>query len=250
MNDIQLYPVGAGPALAFALHALQNAGVAIAADPGPDVTHLLLPVPSLDSDGKIRGGPEVEAALAGLSEDVCIIGGNLRHPAFDGHPVLDLLLDPEYLAQNAAITAHCALVMAGKMLPVVFRDCPVLIVGWGRIGKCLAQQLKALGARVTVAARKRGDQAMITAFGCRATSPDLEDAREFRVIFNTAPAPVLKNAEITQGCLKIELASIDGLSGDDVVIARGLPGKYAPESSGVLIARTVLRLLQEKEVKE
>ncbi len=247
MNDILLYVAGASPALGFALPALQAAGVALTAAPGPEVTHLLLPVPSLDGERKIRSGPEVEAVLAKLSQDVCIIGGNLRHVAFDGHPVIDLLMDPAFLAENAAITAHCALVIAGQRLPVVFRDCPVLIVGWGRIGKCLAQQLKTLGARVTVAARKAEDRAMICALGYQAVSSELEDAQEFRVIFNTAPAPVLKNAAVSQGCLKIELASTDGLSGEDVVIARGLPGKYAPESSGALMAKTVLRLLRKRE---
>ena len=35
--------------------------------------------------------------------------------------------------------------------------------------------------------------------------------------------------------------------GDDVLWARGLPGKDAPESSGKLIARTILRLCGGKE---
>lgn len=247
MNDIILYPAGASPALDIAVQKLRSARASLADTPRPEVTHLLLPVPSLDSDGNIRGGPAVTDVLSALPEDVCIIGGNLRHPALDSHPVMDLLMDPAYLAANAAITAHCALVIAGKLLPAVFWNCPVLIVGWGRIGKCLAQQLKALGAQVTVVARKAADRAMITALGYQAARPDMEDARKFRVIFNTAPAPVLRNADISPNSLKIELASTDGLSGDDVVIARGLPGKYAPESSGLLIASTVLRLLQEKE---
>ena len=48
-------------------------------------------------------------------------------------------------------------------------------------------------------------------------------------------------------CLKIELASVSGMEGDDVIIARGLPGIWAPETSGRLIARTVLRLCTKKE---
>jgi len=37
------------------------------------------------------------------------------------------------------------------------------------------------------------------------------------------------------------------MEADDVIWARGLPGKEAPESSGELIARTVLRLIAGKE---
>jgi hypothetical protein len=45
--------------------------------------------------------------------------------------------------------------------------------------------------------------------------------------------------------LKIDLASQPGIGGNDVIWARGLPGKNAPESSGKLIAQTVLRKLEE-----
>jgi hypothetical protein len=48
-------------------------------------------------------------------------------------------------------------------------------------------------------------------------------------------------------CLKIDLASQIGIEGDDVLWARGLPGKDAPESAGWLIARTIERLLAGKE---
>ena len=46
-------------------------------------------------------------------------------------------------------------------------------------------------------------------------------------------------------CIKIELASQPGIAGNDVINARGLPNLEAPETSGELIARTVLRRYQE-----
>ena len=45
--------------------------------------------------------------------------------------------------------------------------------------------------------------------------------------------------------LKIDLASKPGIGGSDVIWARGLPGKDAPESSGELIAKTIIRLMEE-----
>ena len=49
-------------------------------------------------------------------------------------------------------------------------------------------------------------------------------------------------------CVKIELASTDGIAGSDILTARGLPGTYAPETSGKLIAATVLRLCAKEEL--
>jgi dipicolinate synthase subunit A len=71
----------------------------------------------------------------------------------------------------------------------------------------------------------------------------------YRVIFNTVPAPVIDEAECElcrSDCLKIDLASELGIAGEDVLWARGLPGKDAPESSGRLIALTAARLLGQR----
>ena len=69
----------------------------------------------------------------------------------------------------------------------------------------------------------------------------------FSLVFNTAPS-LLLSREMTArcpDCLLIDLASQPGMQGDDVLWARGLPGKMAPESSGKLIAETILRLWKE-----
>ena len=133
-------------------------------------------------------------------------------------------------------------------MPVVFKDCPSLVIGWGRIGKCLATKLKALGAEVTVAARKPTDRAMLSALGYNAedTATLKYSLIRYRVIFNTVPATVLPTGPV--GCLKIDLASTPGIGGNDVIHARGLPGKDAPEASGELIARTVIKYLNKEEI--
>lgn len=158
---------------------------------------------------------------------------------------MDLLKDEGYLAENAAITADCALRLAGPLLQTTYRACPVLILGWGRIGKCLGQMLKALGAEVTVAARKEADRAMLRALGYRAVDfsqvPGL--LPEVGLLYNTVPAKVMECDETR--CIKIDLASVPGLWGGDVIYARGLPGIHAPEAAGALIAKTILKNLKE-----
>lgn len=252
MNGILLYSAGNTPALRFARENLADRSFEFTAEPAPDVTHLLLPVPSFEPDGRIKGGGIPEHILADLPEKVTVIGGNLRHPALHGSPVIDLLQDPLYTAQNAAITADCAIRIAREQMKTVWCRCPVLILGWGRIGKCLSQQLDALGAEVTVAARQEKDLAILRALGYRTenTKELGHGLSRYRVIFNTVPFPVLTAQQCKScdpGCIKIELASQPGIEDSNVISALGLPGKYAPESSGLLIAKTLIRLLQRKE---
>lgn len=239
--DPNLFYIAEGnPALRFASEYLAKQGCRIADAPGKSVTHLLLPVPC-------PAGSDLWRELASqLSEDVTVLGGNLAELIPSGYKKADLLKDEIYLAENAAITADCAVRLAGAHLKTTFRNCPILVLGWGRIGKCLARMLAALGADVTVAARKESDRAMAQALGYGSTCFD-GDLSRYRIIFNTAPAPVFTETQLPD-CIKIDLASKKGMEGDDVIWARGLPGKMLPESSGRLIGETVLRLVGKEAV--
>lgn len=248
MKEGTLYPVGKTAVIAYAREYLLRHGVAIASQADAHVAHILLDVPSFSAGGDLRCGGRLEALLQQLPGDVTIFGGNLTE--IPQVRCVDLLKDPLYQAENAYITAEAALEIAAARLPRTIRECPVLIIGWGRIGKCLAQLLSGWDADITVAARKAADRAMCQALGYHAGDfpyliPQLE---RFRVIFNTVPTPIFTEAQLMQcdrQCIKIELASKNGLIGEDIILARGLPGVHKPESSGELIARTYLRLRKE-----
>lgn len=250
MESYLVYIAGSTPASRYAAGLLEASGISTIDHPSPEVTRLLLDVPSFGQDGALRGGGDVGRLLAMLPPEITVLGGNLKHSALSGYRLMDLMQDPGYVAENAAITADCAIRVAGERLPVVFRDCPILIIGWGRIGKCLGQMLKALGAEVTVGARKESDRAMLSALGYETVDTAEMDRilPGFRVIFNTAPEAVLSEEALRRcsGCLKIDLASQRGLQGEDVIWARGLPGIHAPESSGALIGKQVLAFLREE----
>ena len=206
---------------------------------------VLLPVPSFDGNGKLKGGGQLED----LPRDALVIGGNLQHPLLKGHRCIDLLQCPLYLSENAAITAYCAICIILENLPITPEGCPILVVGWGRIGKCLVRLLRQLGARLTVAARSEADRALLEALGYTAvdTGTGIGNMEQFRVIVNTVPAMVLPKEKLNlckSNCLKIDLASVPGIEGDDVIRARGLPNLDAPESSGKLIARLVRKELR------
>ena len=246
------YPANKSAVLQSACEALKSRGYGVVSKPCEGVTHLLLPVPSFDQDGHMKGGGDLEEILSALPKNITIIGGNLPSDRMHGHKYYDLLKDPFYLADNAAITAYCALRLAMMELPVMLRGCKVLIIGWGRISKCLAALLWALEADVTIAARKEEDRAMAHALGyhCLIPSELGQDLNNYRLIYNTAPAPVLSEEQIShcrENCLKIDLASVRGIEGKHVIWARGLPGKDTPESSGKLIANTAIRIIGRKE---
>ena len=246
-----IFCAGGTEAARFARKILTQKGLPIADAPVPDVKHLLLDVPSFSPTGSLRMGGNVDALLDPLPGDCIIYGGKLNHPALRSFRTVDFLEDEGYLAANAYITAECALDVALPYLTVTLRGCPVLIIGFGRIGKCLGQLLRAIGADVTISARKDADLAMIGALGYTPihTSHISESLPRYRLIFNTVPFPVLNAEQLSrcrEDCVKIELASTDGMEGEGIVIARGLPGIHLPESSGELIANTFLQYYKEE----
>ena len=239
MTHPLVYCSHAGGALKYAADTLQDHGICVVDHPTPEVTHLLLDVPC-------RKVPE--GLLERLPEQVIAVGGKLDFPELTGYRTLDLLQDQEYLAQNAAITADCALRVAVQRMETTFQDTPTLVIGWGRIGKCLCQRLSALNCPVTAAARKSADRSILQAMGFQTADPScLTDLHQYRLIFNTAPNPVLDSKQLNSctKCIKIDLASVPGLVAEDVIWSRGLPGVYAPESSGTLIAETFLKRYKE-----
>lgn len=242
MNQVLLYPTGSSESCRYASEILAKSGVSLTDHLTPDITHLLLDIPTKDCSS-------LKELLRRVPKNVTVIGGNLDLSLCAGYRTLDLLQDPYYLAKNAAITADCALKVAAPLLKSTFADSPALILGWGRIGKCLAKMLLDLGCPVSVAARKASDRAMLEALGYRAVdfSEIPSVLNRHTVLYNTVPDLPLHSDIIDdwKTGIAIDLASEPGMQGNSVIPARGLPGRYAPESSGRLIADTILSFLKE-----
>lgn len=197
-----------------------------------------------DADYLLYPSPTPLAAMCDYRQGAVIIGGNLDF-LNASVPRIDLLKDPFFLADNAAITAEAALGIILSHLPCAITEADILILGWGRIGKSLTHQLAHLNAPLSVFARKAEDRALLRSLGYRPiTMEELPNALgSFRCVANTVPAPILTqehDALLRKDCLKLDLASVRSLPGDGVLHARGLPSKHKPESTGKLIARTIL----------
>lgn len=244
MKTISFCTAGNSSALLHARNALLSWGYEVTSKPSDATTHLLLPVPSIDESGAIRGGPRFEEILSTLPSEITVLGGML--PELPCKSV-DLLQDEFYIAENASITAHCAISFLTNRMKRTLQNTPTLVIGWGRIGKCLAELLRSLGARVTVAVRKEADSAMLMALGFEAVTTNYLNPKPYHLIINTAPAPVIHSSNAAKDALLMDLASRKGIEGENVLWERGLPNRLAPESSGILIAKTALRYALRKE---
>ena len=228
-------------AMAYAVRYLEAKGYELRSSPASDTEHLLLPVPSFPD-----GYNYLPSLLDALPRKVKVYGGFLQVPPLIGYHRVDFLADPYYLARNAAITAECALEIAENISGQPISGSRVLILGWGRIGKCLGKLMQSKGAHVMISARKAADLAMIEVLGYEATTLwNLKPEADF--ILNTIPAMVLP--QVPEHCCAIELASKAGMAGDHIISGRGLPGKMRPEESGKLIADTFIRMSQNQEVE-
>ena len=176
-----------------------------------------------------------------------------------GLQIYDYYNREEVQIANAIPTAEGAIMRMMEETEYTVQGSRCLVIGYGRIGKALAHRLQTFGADVTVTARNPASYAWIRGCGYRAimASELTEKLGEFDVIFNTAPAPVLEEAQldaVQSDCLLMELASLPGgidlnaakKRGLHVVIERGLPGKYAPLSAAQSIRDSIYRILEEQ----
>ncbi len=172
---------------------------------------------------------------------------------------IDYIDCEEVSVMNAIPTAEGAIEIAINELPCTVFKMNTLITGYGRVAKALASRLKALGANVTVAARKCSDLAWIEESGYTPLCFKnlLESLNGFDCIFNTVPVRLFNKPEllnISSEAVIIDLASKPGgvdmdeasLLNKKVIWALSLPGKVAPKTSGEIIAKTVIRIVEEE----
>ncbi len=146
-------------------------------------------------------------------------------------------------------------------LPITLHGARVLVVGYGRLGKVLARQLRGLGATVNVAARSCADLAwaQVWSYGVERSDQLSGWLCAYDLVINTVPAPLLGREELSDlkpGCLVIDLASKPGgvdfsaaaELGVKAIWALSLPGKTAPVTAALAIKATIYNILAELEV--
>ena len=232
--------------------------------------NIILPLPCSDSEGFLKTAfserkIKLSEFVEHLPKDAVLMGGLLPEEIVSkakekGVSVFDYYYREEFAVRNAALTAEAAAAIVMEMLTESISSVPVLILGHGRIGRLLSSILKALDAKVTVAARRYSELAWIRSEGMEPLEFRLIDAEigRFEVIFNTVPDMVLTKERLEladKNVLIIDLATepcgTDFKAAEELGItakkALGLPGKFAPKTAGEILKETVLNILSEKE---
>ena len=172
--------------------------------------------------------------------------------------VIDIMKRDDLAILNTIATAEGTIEVAIKNTDKILQGSRVLILGFGRVGKIVANKFSKMSAIVTCAARKVSDLACIKAYGYNSLNINdmLYDLKEFDIIINTVPQTILRERElkhIDAEALIIDLASnpggIDGKiaksMGLNFIWALALPGRIAPSSSAKFIKDTVYTILEE-----
>ncbi|MFR0822730.1 MAG: dipicolinate synthase subunit DpsA [Clostridia bacterium] len=200
--------------------------------------------------------------LANYLEGKTFIAGNIKelYELIDTEKtnLIDLLDREELTILNTISTAEGAIQIAMEETNKTIHGSDILVLGYGRVGKILANMLKGIGANVYCEARKNVDLAWIRAYGYTPVRLNELDNTlgKFDIVINTIPAIILdeeKLKKLNKDSLIIDLASNPGgvdrsaskKAGIKTIWALSLPGKVAPLTSAEFIKDTLYNILKE-----
>lgn len=232
---------------------------------------VILPLPVTQDDERLhcpltRHTVLLTEVFDALQPNQRVVGGKISahvHTLAESHGVsiIDYLGREELAVANAVPTAEGALAIAMAEVPYTIHGAHCLILGYGRVAKALSRILAAVGAIVTVAARKPQDLAWIDANGQTPLSFSAltqgDTPLDYDIVFNTVPEQILGAdllSRLPEDVLLLDLASAPGGFDHDwakehgyhVIWALSLPGKTAPVTAGRIISDSIRYMLNEE----
>lgn len=219
---------------------------------------VILPIPSFTNNGilNLSGTPDTvnkEILFNRISNDSFIICCNSIP---EGRRYIDINRYEPFVSMNAVPSAEGAIALAMENSDITLFKSRALVIGYGRIGKLIAERLKGFLSLVTVTARKEKDRFAAESQGFRSIDFDGLDKTlsEFDFIFQTVPYPVLtrERIDLIKGLL-IEISS-KGLGTDmvyakergiDFIYAPGIPEKYSNKSAGIILYDSIKSIITE-----
>lgn len=192
-------------------------------------------------DGSVLFSRGLSAGVAAVVKEK-----NIRH--------INILEDETFIVKNAYLTAEGALSYIIQNTDATIRQMPVLVLGYGRVGKSVTKLLKDNYSFVSVATDDPAEYAIASIFSdCVYSIKGAKDnIGNYAAIINTVPKLILEGEtlkKIDTKCFILDLASKPG--GVDFKRAKelnlnymhalGVPGKIAPKTAGLYIKDIVVK---------
>ena len=217
--------------------------------------YIVLPIPTLLPNGCINIENSKKEIEKYFSKNSIIIGYNFH---CETNKTVDLSLREDFAYLNAIPTAEGAIATALNNSDTSLFYSKILITGFGRVSKILADRLLGLKCKVTIAARSDRDLSLATALGYDAMHiKDLENTIEnFDIVFQTVPSLILSQnllKKMNKNTLIIELSSksvgtdtnFAKTNGNNLINAAALPEKVSPNTAANILTLCVLKIINE-----
>lgn len=215
----------------------------------------------------LSGNPgfDAEEILLYIKKGSCFFAGSIpeafcRKAEQAGVSCFDFMKDERVCMKNTIGTAEGMIAEAIARSPGNLYKSKCLVFGYGRCGSALVSLLKGFSCEVAVCEKEAHAAARAEIFADRIVSPGELPGylKEVPYIFNTVPALVLSKAAlgyVRKDALILDLASAPGgvdyeaasKLGMEAVLLPGLPGKYAPKSSGEILAEAIVEKLKDRK---
>jgi dipicolinate synthase subunit A len=169
----------------------------------------------------------------------------------------DFMPRERIVRENAAATAEGAVAEAVQNSPVTLRGSLCILTGYGRCGSAIHQCLKNWGCTIVVYDRDENACERAKEAGAKICEyKDLSKVlKKAAFLFNTAPSAVWTEGlleGVPQEVCILELASMPGgidrdaadRLGIHINVLPGLPGRFAPCTSGRLLGEEILKEIE------
>jgi len=171
----------------------------------------------------------------------------------------NILENETFIVKNAYLTAEGALAHVILNTESTIRQMPVLVLGYGRVGKSVTKLLKDNYSFVSVATDDPTEYAIASIFSDNVYT--LEGGKghlaEFSAVINTVPKMILEGDTLRRAdksCFFLDLASAPGgidfeaaaTLGLKCMHAQGVPGKVCPRTAGMYIKDVILKHLDQQ----
>lgn len=229
-----------------------------------DKSKIIITAIPFSKDGKYVFAPLSTKCISidefvNLASDKIIIGGSFKEEYIKKfnekqNHVIDIMKDESFALNNTIPTAEGVIKIIIENTDITIDKSNIAVLGFGRVGKKVAELLKSLNANVFCYDNKEEELANINSSGYNVLGDICGSLNNMDVIINTVPSLILEKSNlnfVNKETLIIDVSSKPGGIDFDyakehnynVIHALGLPGKVAPRTSAKYIKELLRNII-------